>query len=75
MSIAAKDVVPFTRARATLSELADEVKQDSEKIITKNGESYVALIDADRLVPPPARDPSSSTNVRTVPDPRAWPSR
>jgi prevent-host-death family protein len=49
MSIAAKDIVPFTQARATLSELADEVKQGSEKIITKNGESYVALIDADRL--------------------------
>jgi prevent-host-death family protein len=49
MSIAAKDVVPFTQARATLSELADEVKQGSEKIITKNGESYVALIGADRL--------------------------
>ena len=49
MSIAAKDVVPFTQARATLSELADEVKQGSEKVITKNGESYVALIDADRL--------------------------
>jgi prevent-host-death family protein len=49
MSIAARDVVPFTQARATLSELADEVKQGSEKVITKNGESYVALIDADRL--------------------------
>jgi prevent-host-death family protein len=49
MSITAKDVVPFTQARATLSELADEVKQGSEKVITKNGESYVALIDADRL--------------------------
>ena len=49
MSIAAKDVVPFTLARATLSELADEVKRGSEKVITKNGESYVALIDANRL--------------------------
>ena len=49
MSIAAKDVVPFTQARATLSELADEVKQGAEKVITKNGQSYVALIDADRL--------------------------
>ena len=49
MSIAAKDVVPLTQARATLSELADEVKQGSEKVITKNGESYVALIGADRL--------------------------
>ena len=49
MSIAAKDVLPFTQARARLSELADEVKGGSEKIITKNGESYVALIDAERL--------------------------
>lgn len=49
MSIAAKDVVPFTQARAKLSELADEVKTGAEKVITKNGESYVALIDADRL--------------------------
>jgi prevent-host-death family protein len=49
MSIAAKDVVPFTLARAKLSELADQVKDGSEKVITKNGESYVALIDADRL--------------------------
>ena len=49
MSIAAKDVVPFTLARARLSELADEVKRGSEKVITKNGESYVALIDSNRL--------------------------
>jgi prevent-host-death family protein len=43
------DVVPFTQARANLSELADQAKGGAEKIITKNGESYVALIDADRL--------------------------
>jgi prevent-host-death family protein len=49
MSIAAKDVIPFSHARARLSELADEVRAGSEKIITKNGESFVALIDADRL--------------------------
>jgi prevent-host-death family protein len=49
MSISASDVVPFTQARATLSDLADQVKAGAEKIITKNGESYVALIDADRL--------------------------
>jgi hypothetical protein len=30
-------------------ELADQAKAGAEKIITKNGESYVALIDADRL--------------------------
>lgn len=49
MSIAASDVIPFTQARANLSDLAVQVKAGSEKIITKNGESYVALIDADRL--------------------------
>ena len=49
MAFATSDVVPLTQARANLSELADEVKAGSEKIITKNGESYVALIDAGRL--------------------------
>lgn len=49
MSVSASDVVPFTQARANLSELADQVKAGAEKIITKNGQSYVALIDADRL--------------------------
>jgi prevent-host-death family protein len=49
MSIAAADVIPLTQARANLSELADQVKAGAEKIITKNGESYVALIDSDRL--------------------------
>lgn len=49
MGFSVKDVVPFTQARANLSELAEQVKAGAEKIITKNGESYVALIDADRL--------------------------
>ncbi|MEZ5742086.1 MAG: type II toxin-antitoxin system Phd/YefM family antitoxin [Burkholderiaceae bacterium] len=49
MGFSARDVVPFTLARATLSDLAEQVKAGSEKIITKNGESYVALIDAQRL--------------------------
>lgn len=49
MAISAKDVVPFSQARSRLSEIADEVRAGAEKIITKNGESYVALIDADRL--------------------------
>lgn len=49
MTISAKDVIPLSQARSRLSEIADEVKTGSEKIITKNGESYVALIDADRL--------------------------
>lgn len=49
MGFAASDVVPFTQARSNLSELADQAKAGAEKIITKNGESYVALIDSDRL--------------------------
>ena len=49
MSFSTRDVVPFTQARAKLSELAEQVKAGAEKIITKNGESYVALIDAERL--------------------------
>lgn len=48
MSISARDVVPLTQAPANLSELADPVKSGAEKIVTKNGESHVALIDADR---------------------------
>jgi len=49
MGFSARDVVTFTQARADLSELAVQAKAGAEKIITKNGESYVALIDADRL--------------------------
>lgn len=49
MAITAGDVIPLTQARANLSELADQAKAGAEKIITKNGESYVALIDAARL--------------------------
>ena len=49
MGISARDVVPLSHARATFSELAEEVKAGAEKIITKNGESYIALIDAQRL--------------------------
>ena len=49
MGISISDVIPLSQARATFSELAEAVKAGAEKIITKNGESYVALIDAQRL--------------------------
>ena len=49
MAFAAMDVVSLSYARATLSDLADQVRAGAEKVITKNGESYVALIDAQRL--------------------------
>jgi antitoxin (DNA-binding transcriptional repressor) of toxin-antitoxin stability system len=43
MPVLAQDVVSFTTAWAQLSELADQVKAGAEKIITRNGEGYVAL--------------------------------
>lgn len=49
MAFSTQDVIPLSQARANLSELADQVKAGTEKIVTKNGESYVALIDAARL--------------------------
>ncbi|MDL2354859.1 MAG: type II toxin-antitoxin system Phd/YefM family antitoxin [Pseudomonadota bacterium] len=49
MGISARDIIPLSHARANFSELAEEVKAGAEKIITKNGESYIALIDASRL--------------------------
>ncbi|MDJ0657700.1 MAG: type II toxin-antitoxin system prevent-host-death family antitoxin [Xanthomonadales bacterium] len=36
-------------ARARLSEIAEDARSGQEKIITRNGESYVAVIDARRL--------------------------
>jgi PHD/YefM family antitoxin component YafN of YafNO toxin-antitoxin module len=50
MPISSKDIIPLTRARAKLTELCDQIKREhGEKILTKNGESYAALIDAERL--------------------------
>ncbi len=49
MGISAGDVISLSTARANFSELAEEVKAGAEKIVTKNGESYIALIDAQRL--------------------------
>lgn len=49
MAFSVSDVIPFSQARANLSALAEQVKAGAEKIVTKNGESYVAIIDAHRL--------------------------
>ncbi len=49
MGISASDVISLSQARANFSDLAEEVNAGAEKIITKNGESYIALIDANRL--------------------------
>jgi prevent-host-death family protein len=50
MGISASDVVPSSQARANLSELAEQVKAGAEKVITKNGESYIASIDLTVLI-------------------------
>ena len=49
MGISASDVIPLSHARANFSELAEQVKAGAEKIVTKNGESFIALIDSNRL--------------------------
>ena len=50
MALRASDIVPISEARARLTELAEDVVgSGAEKILTKNGTSYVALIDARRL--------------------------
>jgi PHD/YefM family antitoxin component YafN of YafNO toxin-antitoxin module len=50
MGVRAVDVVPISEARARLTELAEDVVgRGSEKLLTKNGASYVALVDARKL--------------------------
>ena len=50
MGITSKDIISLSQARAKLTELCAEVRsKGSEKIITKNGGSCAALIDAERL--------------------------
>lgn len=50
MGIRTGDVVPISEARARLTELAEDVVNSGhEKVLTKNGSSYVALIDARKL--------------------------
>ena len=43
------DIIPLSQIRARFTELADLVSQGDEKIITRNGENYVALINAKKL--------------------------
>jgi len=50
MALRTSDVVPISEARARLTELADEVVgAGAEKVLTKNGASFVAIIDARKL--------------------------
>jgi prevent-host-death family protein len=49
MGLTAQDVVPISEARARLTELSDEVVAGAEKLLTKNGTAYVAIVDARKL--------------------------
>lgn len=50
MALRTCDVVPISEARARLTELADEVVgAGAEKVLTKNGASFVAIVDARKL--------------------------
>lgn len=45
MGVRASDVVPISEARARLTEMAEDVVgRGTEKLLTKNGASYVALV-------------------------------
>ena len=48
MTLRAADIVPISEARARLTELAEDVV-GSGSVLTKQGASYVALVDARRL--------------------------
>ena len=49
MGFSSRDVVPISDARARLTELSDEVVAGAEKLLTKNGAAYVAIVDAKKL--------------------------
>jgi hypothetical protein len=49
MGITTEDLVPLGQVRARLTEIAEEARAGHEKIVTRNREGYVAIIDARRL--------------------------
>lgn len=49
MTITSRDLVPLSLAEAQLTELAEEVRAGKEKLLTRNGEVYIALVDPRRL--------------------------
>ena len=50
MTLRTSDVVSINEARTRLTELADEVVgAGTEKVLTKNGASFVAIVDARKL--------------------------
>jgi hypothetical protein len=50
MTLRASDIIPISEARSRLTELAEDVVgRGAEKVLTKNGSSYIALVDAKKL--------------------------
>lgn len=49
MYLSSDDIVPLSQVRSNFTELAEATRNGREKMITKNGESYVALVDPRRL--------------------------
>jgi prevent-host-death family protein len=50
MLLQPEDIIPISQARAKLTQLADEVAtQGRHKVLTRNGESYVAIVTAGEL--------------------------
>ena len=50
MTLRASDIIPIREARSRLTELAEDVVgRGAEKVLTKNGSSYIALVDAKKL--------------------------
>ncbi|HZL26305.1 MAG TPA: type II toxin-antitoxin system Phd/YefM family antitoxin [Acidobacteriaceae bacterium] len=49
MGFNSEDIVPISQVRANFTDLAEQVRSGKEKIITRNGDSYVALVDSRRL--------------------------
>ena len=50
MNLRASDILPISEALTRMAELAEEVvKGGAEKVLTKNGASYVAIVDAKKL--------------------------
>jgi len=49
MYLSSEDIIPLNQVRSNFTELAEATRRGHEKMITKNGESYVALVDPRRL--------------------------
>lgn len=49
MSFAVRDILPISEADARLTGLPGEVVAGTEKLLTKNGAAYVAIVDARKL--------------------------